>query len=159
MKTIFIALGTNLGDRIANLRTALDALPPQVVETRRSHIYETPPWGFTEQPPFLNMVIEAETSLAPRALLDYLKMQEKALGRVKSFRNGPRQIDLDILFYADLLLENEDLIIPHPRLHQRAFVLVPLAEIAPQFEHPRLKKSITELLQEVDIRGISSFSV
>ena len=159
MKTVFIALGTNLGDRLANLRTAIDSLAPEIRVNRESTIYETPPWGFTEQPAFLNMVIEAETSLEPRALLHYLKEKEAVLGRVKSFRNGPRQIDLDILFYDNLILDEENLTIPHPRLHERGFVLVPLAEIAPQLEHPRLKKNITELLRDVDTSEIIPFSV
>jgi len=159
MKTVYLALGTNLGDRLANLRTALDTLPPQVRIRRESGIYETPPWGFTEQPAFLNMVIEAETDLRPLTLLHYLKGLEASLGREKSFRYGPRHIDLDILFYDDLLLDDELLTLPHPRLHERGFVLVPLAEIAPQYIHPRLKRSIADLLREVDTRGITPFSV
>ena len=159
MKTIFIALGTNLGDRLANLRAAIESLAPDVSVVKESTIYETPPWGFTEQPAFLNMVIQAETSLNPRALLDYLKKREDELGRVKNFRNGPRQIDLDILFYDDLVLDEEKLTLPHPRLHERAFVLVPLADIAPEFEHPLLKRTIVELLRDVDTSEITPFSV
>jgi len=159
MQTVFIGVGTNLGDRLANLRAAIDSLAPEIRVTRESTVYETPPWGFKEQPAFLNMVIEAETSLAPRTLLHHLKEKESALGRVKSFRNGPRQIDLDILFYENLILEEENLTIPHPRLHERGFVLVPLAEITPRFEHPRLKKNIAELLRDVDTSEIIPFSV
>ena len=159
MSLIYIALGTNLGDRIANLRAAIDSLAPDVSVSRESTIYETPPWGYTEQPAFLNMVIETETSLSPRALLRCLKKRENELGRVKNFRNGPRQIDLDILFYDNLVLDEENLTIPHPRLHERAFVLVPLADIAPEFEHPLLGKTIIELLQDVDTSEIAPFSV
>ena len=159
MSIIYIALGTNLGNRLANLRSAIESLAPDVSVIKKSTIYETPPWGFTEQPAFLNMVIEAETSLNPRALLRCLKKRENELGRVKNFRNGPRQIDLDILFYDDLILNEENLTIPHPRLHERGFVLVPLADIAPEFEHPLLRKKITELLQDADTSEITPFSV
>ncbi len=159
MKTVYIALGTNLGNRLANLREAIDFFSSELRVIRESTIYETPPWGYIEQPAFLNMVIEAETKLAPRALLSYLKDKEKNLGRVKNFRNGPRLIDLDILFYDDLILDEKKLTIPHPRLHERAFVLVPLAEIAPAFIHPLFGKKINVLLQDVDISGISPFSV
>ena len=159
MSIIYLALGTNLGDRLANLRTAIESFAPELRATNESTIYETPPWGFTEQPAFLNMVIEAETSLEPRALLIYLKKREDELGRVKNFRNGPRQIDLDILFYDDLVLDEDGLTIPHPRLQERAFVLVPLADIAPEFEHPILGKRVAELLQDMDTSEIISFSV
>jgi len=159
MSTIYLALGTNLGDRLANLSSAIEALSPVLRVTRESTIYETPPWGFIDQPAFLNMVVEAETSLEPRALLTYLKRQEDELGRVESFRYGPRQIDLDILFYDDLVLDEDDLQIPHPRLHERAFVLVPLADIAPDFEHPVLKKRVHRFLEDVDISEITPFSV
>ena len=159
MKTTYIALGTNLGDRLANLRSAIESFAPELRVTRESTIYETPPWGFTDQPAFLHMVIEAETNLDPRALLVYLKKKEDELGRVKNFRNGPRLIDLDILFYDDLIMNEENLIIPHPRLHQRAFVLMPLADIAPELEHPLIEKTIIELLQDVDTSEITPFSV
>ena len=159
MSVIYIALGTNLGNRHKNLRSAIESLAPDVHVTRESTIYETPPWGFTEQPAFLNMVIEAETNLEPRALLLYLKKRENELGRVKNFRNGPRQIDLDILFYDKYMMDEENLIIPHPRLHERAFVLVPLVDIAPELEHPLLGKTVIELLQNVDTSEITPFSV
>jgi len=159
MKTVFIALGTNLGDRVENLRAAIDSLSSVLSVLRESTIYETPPWGFTDQPAFLNMVIEVETNLEPLVLLAYLKKQEDELGRVESFRYGPRQIDLDILFYDDFILEDDKLQIPHPRLHERAFVLVPQAELAPDLVHPILKKSINILLKDVDTSEITPFSV
>jgi len=159
MKTVYIALGTNLGDRLANLHSAIESLAPDVLVTRESTIYETPPWGFTEQPAFLNMVIEAETKLNPRALLTYLKQREDELGRIESFRYGPRQIDLDILFYDDLVFNEDDLQIPHPRLQERAFVLVPLADLAPELEHPLLGQRVHSLLNDVDTSGITPFSV
>ena len=159
MSTVFIALGTNLGDRLANLRTAIESLAPDVRVLRESTIYETPPWGYTDQPAFLNMVVEAETSLNPRALLSYLKKREDELGRVKNFRYGPRHIDLDILFYDALVLDEEDLQIPHPRLHERAFVLVPLAELAADLAHPILGKDLKSLLNVLDSDEIYPFSV
>lgn len=152
--TVYIALGTNLGDRLANLRAAVAALSPDVRVVAESPVYETPPWGYADQPAFLNMAVEAETDLGPGALLDFLKRLETELGRVESFRYGPRQIDLDILFYDDLVLDTPPLIIPHPRLHERAFVLVPLADLAPALVHPILQKSIVELLASVNPTGI-----
>lgn len=159
MSLIYIALGTNLGDRLANLRAAIESLAPDVRVLRESTIYETPPWGYTDQPAFLNMVVEAETSLNPRALLSYLKKREDELGRVKNFRYGPRHIDLDILFYDALVLDEEDLQIPHPRLHERAFVLVPLAELAADLAHPILGKDLKSLLNVLDSDEIYPFSV
>ncbi|MBT3338946.1 MAG: 2-amino-4-hydroxy-6-hydroxymethyldihydropteridine diphosphokinase [Anaerolineae bacterium] len=159
MAKIYIALGTNLGDRLANLRTAITSLAPDVRVLRESTIYKTPPWGYTDQPSFLNMVIEAETSLNPRALLAYLKKREDELGRVKNFRYGPRHIDLDILFYDDLVLNEEHLQIPHPRLHERAFVLVPLADLTSDLVHPLLQEDIGTLLKGLNSDEISPFSV
>ncbi len=159
MKTVFIALGTNLGDRRANLRAVLASFSPTLDVIQESTVYETPPWGYIEQPAFLNMVVQAKTTLKPLTLLAYLKEKEKELGRVENFRNGPRLIDLDILFYENLILKDKNLTIPHPRLHERAFVLVPLAEIAPELEHPLLGKKIKILLSDVDISEISPFSV
>jgi 2-amino-4-hydroxy-6-hydroxymethyldihydropteridine diphosphokinase len=144
--TIYLALGTNLGDRFANLRAAIAALAPQVRVETESRIYETPPWGFIDQPAFLNMALRAETDLPPADLLAFLKQLESALGREPTFRNGPRLIDIDILFYDDMVLDTPPLVIPHPRLHERDFVLVPLADIAPDFIHPVLQQSIRTLL-------------
>lgn len=144
---IYLALGTNLGDRPANLRAALAALEPRVRIEAESRIYETPPWGFLDQPAFLNMALRAETDLSPADLLTFLKKLETDLGRAPTFRNGPRLIDIDILFYDDLVLDTPPLVIPHPRLHERDFVLVPLADIAPDFIHPLLHQSIRALLE------------
>ena len=154
---IYLALGTNLGDRPANLRAAIETLPPEIKVIAESKVYETPPWGYEDQPAFLNMAVKCETALEPESLLKRLKQLEVRLGREQSFRWGPRLIDIDILFYDDLILESESLIIPHPRLQERAFVLVPLADIAPDFVHPVLKETIKELLASADTNDIHPY--
>ncbi len=154
LNTVFIALGTNMGDRLENLDQAIAALPPEVQPIQVSSVYETPPWGFQDQPAFLNAVLKGETRLKPGPLLRYLKETEVRLGRKPSFQNGPRLIDLDVLFYNDRIVELPGLSIPHPRLHERAFVLVPLADLAPDLVHPRLLHTVREMLQAVDQSGV-----
>jgi len=156
MSRVYLALGTNLGDRMLNLAHALTLLPPAVKLLRCSRVYETLPWGYLDQPDFLNMVIEGETELEPLQLLEQLKFLEEKIGREKSVRYGPRLIDLDILFSDDLQLHSERLDIPHPRLAERAFVLVPLADLAPDLEYPVTHETIRELLAKVDRSGISA---
>ena len=156
--TIFLALGSNLGDRQANLQAAIQALPPAIQVLRLSSIYETKPWGYQEQPDFLNQVLQGETQLAPVELMRALKELEQLLGRQATFHYGPRLIDLDILFYDDLILAEAGLIIPHPRLAERAFVLVPLAELAPDKIHPALKQTISHLLAGVDTQGVHLYT-
>jgi len=151
---IYLALGTNLGRRAANLRSALAAFSPEVQVLRISPIYETEPWGFTNQPAFFNQVVEASTHLTPQELIAFLKQLEKHLGRKPTFRNGPRLIDLDIIFYDDLVLEAQDLVIPHPGLAERAFVLAPLADLAEHFIHPKLKEPVCDLLERADLSGV-----
>jgi 2-amino-4-hydroxy-6-hydroxymethyldihydropteridine diphosphokinase len=151
---IYLALGTNLGDRPANLRAAIAALPPAVTVLVESPVYETPPWGVIDQPAFLNMVLKGVTSLKPVELLSTLKRLETKLGRIPDVRWGPRKIDMDILFYDDLILDKPGLTIPHPRLHERAFVLVPLADLAPDLVHPIFSKPVRELLAAVDTTGV-----
>jgi 2-amino-4-hydroxy-6-hydroxymethyldihydropteridine diphosphokinase len=154
---VYLALGTNLGDRLANLRAAASALPPVVTVLASSPIYETPPWGVTEQPAFLNMVIKGETHHRPQNLLKHLKLLETKLGRLPSIRYGPRKIDIDLLFYDDILLNTPGLTIPHPRLHERSFVLVPLADLAPGLVHPVFGKTILQLLTKVDSTGVKVY--
>jgi len=157
MKGIYIGLGSNLGDRRENLSQAAAALPPRVSLAAASPIYETDPWGYLDQPAFLNQVWEVETILSPLDLMKYLKQIERELGRQVTFRNGPRVIDLDILFYGDRILDKDRLVIPHPRLHERAFVLVPLADLAPDLYHPVFGKTIRVLLQSIDQSSVRVF--
>ena len=156
---VYLALGTNLGDRLANLRAAIQALPPAVRPLKPSPVYETPPWGYLDQPAFLNQVIQARTDLPPLDLLDLLKQLEVRLGRRSGMRYGPRLIDLDILLYDDLQLETPALTIPHPRLAERAFVLAPLADLAPGLRPPGMSLSISEMLERVDRAGIELYDV
>jgi 2-amino-4-hydroxy-6-hydroxymethyldihydropteridine diphosphokinase len=156
--TIYLGLGTNLGDRHENLLSAATLLPPKVAVVAQSPIYQTPPWGFTEQADFLNQVIKAETTLNPKDLLKYVKKIEKKVGRTATFRWGPREIDIDILFYDNLVYEEKKLTIPHPRLHQRAFMLVPLADLAPKLLHPLTGQTIQQHLAELDPTNIVKFS-
>lgn len=144
--TVYLGLGANLGDRAATLVAARGRLAPDVQVLACSSLYETAPWGVLEQPPFLNAVCQAQTALSPTALLAYLKAREDELGRVPSFRWGPRAIDIDILLYDDLVLNAEQLTVPHPRLHERAFVLVPLKELAPELRHPVIGRTVRELV-------------
>jgi len=132
MSRMFLSLGTNLGDRKANLKRALALLSKKVSVVKRSSVYETEPVGYQDQPWFLNMVVQGETGLPPDELLTFTQGIERQLKRVKTIVNGPRIIDLDILLYEDTHLETERLTIPHPRMLERAFVMVPLFEIAPE---------------------------
>ena len=156
--TVYLALGSNLDDRLANLKQAITSLSPQMEVKAKSRVYETPPWGYADQPMFLNQVIKANTYLEFEPLLKHIKRLEIALGRTPSFKNGPRLIDIDILFYDDLILNTPSLVIPHPHMHERGFVLLPLMDIAPDLVHPVHKKSVREMIVSCDVSGIRQFA-
>lgn len=149
MSHIYLSLGTNLGDRQVNLQQALQALKRQVTITAVSHVYETKPWGVTDQPAFFNMCIAGKTALAAHELLDFCKQIETEVGRKPTFKWGPRLIDIDILFYDDRILQDDTLAIPHPFVHERVFVLAPLADIAPHYQHPQTHKTVAQMLADV----------
>ena len=155
--TAYLGLGTNLGAREDNLKRASHLLtapgPASIQLIRSSSIYETAPWGYANQPQFLNCVLEVETGLSPNELLRFVKGLEADMGREPSPRYGPRIIDLDILLYGDQTVQQPDLQIPHPRLHQRAFVLIPLAELAPDLVHPTLSLTIGQLARDAQDQG------
>jgi 2-amino-4-hydroxy-6-hydroxymethyldihydropteridine diphosphokinase len=157
VRGIYIGLGSNLGNRLENLNKAIEALPPGTHQVAASLVYETDPWGYLDQPAFLNQVIEVETGLLPLDLLASLKQIERRLGRQATFRNGPRLIDLDILVYGDWILDQDGLVIPHPRMHERAFVLKPLADLAADLCHPVYGTTVQELLHHVDQKGVQLF--
>ncbi|MFQ5586355.1 MAG: 2-amino-4-hydroxy-6-hydroxymethyldihydropteridine diphosphokinase [Thermodesulfobacteriota bacterium] len=150
MTTVFVGIGSNMGDKGKNCQRALALLGEKCILRKVSSLYETEPWGNSEQEDFVNCVVEVATSLGVRRLLSLVKGIETSLGRITTSKWGQRTIDLDILLYGDMVVEEEGLKIPHPFLHQRAFVLVPLAEIAPTLLHPLLNKSPVELLSELD---------
>jgi 2-amino-4-hydroxy-6-hydroxymethyldihydropteridine diphosphokinase len=152
--TVYLALGSNMGVRAANLKNAINNLTPQMTVKAKSPVYETAPWGYADQPAFLNQVVKVETYLEPEALLLHLKRLESVMGREPSFQNGPRLIDIDILFFDDLVLDTPIVQIPHPRLHERVFVLAPLADLAPALIHPVLNKSVSSLLTSLNQSNI-----
>jgi 2-amino-4-hydroxy-6-hydroxymethyldihydropteridine diphosphokinase len=147
LHTAFLGLGSNLGDRDANLAVALRALAAIVTVERVSSVYDTAPMLYTDQPRFHNLACQITTDLASIALLHAVKEIERQLGRQQGPRYGPRIIDIDLLFYDQMVLQSAELTLPHPRLAERAFVLAPLAEIAPTLVHPVLGETVSALLQ------------
>lgn len=150
VRPVYLCLGGNLGERIANLRAAVTALAKQVQLTACSSVWETAPMHVLDQPPFLNLVLGGETALDGPALLTWIKQLESDLGRVASVRYGPRLIDIDILSLGDLISDDPVLTLPHPRLAERRFVLAPLAEIAPKVKLPGFKDDVLQLLANLE---------
>lgn len=166
--TAFLGLGTNLGRREENLAAAIQRLgecplgsansthpatnrgKKAIKVLRSSAVYQTSPWGLEEQPDFLNCVLEVQTNLPPAGLLECAKAVEESLGRLPGLRYGPRLIDVDILLYGSTVVDQPDLQIPHPRLHLRAFALIPLAELDPELIHPLLNISVGQLAQQIN---------
>lgn len=157
MAKIYLSLGSNISNRENFLNSAIELLKMKVIIEKTSSLYETEPWGETKQPRFLNMCISGETSLTPAELLNFIRETEVHVGRTPTFKWGPREIDIDILFYDHQLIDDDGLKIPHPNMCERAFVLVPLAEIAGTYIHPGIRKSVNHLLDQIDISGVKKY--
>ena len=159
MELAYIGLGSNLGDRIKNLEGAIERLQQLGPIEKISRVYETKPWGVEGyQPRYLNQVVSVGTTLDPLELLSELLGIEHSMGRVRSDKNESRTLDLDLLIHGESVVEASGVTVPHPRLHERAFVLVPLADIAPDLIHPVFNRKISELLLECDQSGVKAMS-
>jgi len=145
MNEVYLGLGSNVGDRLLNLNKAIELLSEKIQILKKSKIYISKAVGYTDQPDFYNMVLYGKTDLSPEELFNFIKDVEKNVGRVYRFHWGPREIDIDILFYNDLVYKSDKLDIPHPRLHERDFVLLPLIELNPKLFHPVLNKRVSDL--------------
>ncbi|MFL7837777.1 MAG: 2-amino-4-hydroxy-6-hydroxymethyldihydropteridine diphosphokinase [Candidatus Promineifilaceae bacterium] len=157
MYHVYLGLGTNLGRREENIDNSIIGLANVVEITAVSPLYETAPWGVTDQPDFLNNCVAGKTTLAPLALLRFVKKLEEDLGRTPTRRWGPRLIDIDILIYEELNVRSAVLNVPHKGIEERATVLVPLADIAPDLVHPLLGKTIAELLAKINTTGVRPY--
>jgi 2-amino-4-hydroxy-6-hydroxymethyldihydropteridine diphosphokinase len=153
---VYLAFGSNLGDRRGTIVLALQQLSRVITFTQISSLYETEPVGYKDQPRFLNGVCHGLTTLNPQQLLKHTQGTEIALGRQPTFRNGPRPIDIDILLYDQQTVNEPNLIIPHPRMIERAFVLVPLTEIAPKLFIPQYQQTVVELLAKISTTGVQA---
>lgn len=145
MPVVYLGIGSNIGDKEANITQALRLISKICEVKKKSHLYHTEPIGNTEQDWFLNCVVEIETDIDPKHLLSSFKSIERTLGRTKTTKNGPRTIDIDILFYGTRIVKTKNLVIPHPLLQERLFVLQPMMDLNPDFVHPVLQKPIQEL--------------
>ncbi len=156
MERVFLGLGSNVGDRSANIARAkrLIGRVTGVRIVRVSPQIETKPVGYEDQPDFINAVVEIETALHPHDLLSAVKRIEREMGREETFRFGPRSIDIDILLYGDRVVDEPDLTIPHPRMHERLFVLEPLARIAPEVVHPVIRRRVVEIRDDLAGRSV-----
>jgi len=150
MVDVFLLLGSNLGDRSLLLKQAINAIEEEIAPViKQSAVYETQSWGKTDSPDYLNQVILIDTQLSAQIILQKILNIEWKIGRVREEKWGPRLIDIDILFYGDILIDEPELQVPHPHLHKRRFTLEPLAEIAPELIHPTLNKKILQLKNEL----------
>ncbi len=153
-KRIFLGIGSNIGDRKDNILKAIDLIGEKVDIENVGGIYLSKAVGFEDQPDFYNTAVSGYTDLSPKELFLFVKGVEKSMGRVNRFRWGPREIDIDILFYEDLIFRERDLVIPHPRLHKRDFVLKPLIDIDPDLVHPVLKRKLKDIYDFLDQRSV-----
>lgn len=150
---IYLGVGSNMGNKESNLAQAFKLLAPDISVVQVSSLYETEPVGYKDQPWFLNCACCAYTDLSPLQLLDYVKHIEEQLGRILSFKDSPRPIDIDVLFYGDETVKTDLLTVPHPRIHERTFVLAPMAELDPDHIHPIKRQTITQMLSAVASEG------
>ncbi len=159
MGIVFLGLGSNVGDRLENLKKVIKELKKssRIEIIKVSSVYETEPWEVENQNWFLNLVLKVESKLPPLKLLDFLEETEKRLGRKSKSDNSPRTVDIDILFYNDWIFHTPQLVVPHPLLHKRRFVLVPLTEIEPELEHPLLHRDVKTILEELEDKAEAKF--